>query len=120
VRPTFRSVLRTSARDPDLPLAVLLSPRQIEQACDDEGVFLICPHDDPGRFGMARMASRPARRPRSFDGRPGPLTARRWPGRALIRRLAVLDDSEDPPCPLGRERGARPPVSRGGEASGPS
>jgi hypothetical protein len=37
-RPTFRSVLRTFAQDPDLPLADLLSPRQIEQACDDEGV----------------------------------------------------------------------------------
>lgn len=36
--PTFRSVLRTFAQDPDLPLADLLPEEQIQRACQEEGV----------------------------------------------------------------------------------
>jgi hypothetical protein len=37
-QPTFRSVLRSFGQDGNLPLADLLTPEQIQQACDEEGV----------------------------------------------------------------------------------
>lgn len=38
LQPTFRGVLRTFGQDANLPLADLLTPEDIQQACDDEGV----------------------------------------------------------------------------------